>query len=130
MALSRERRAGRRYPLKMHAAYRLLLREDGRILSQARGQTVDISHTGLRLDTLKPYPIGATAEIVIEWPNATDDRPPVQLRVVGWVVRSDEHGTAVKILRHSFKGRQGDFLTGNAIWPDLSKELLTESAEN
>lgn len=124
-----ERRSGQRFPIRMHVAYRLFLKEDGRILSQGKGQTVDISHTGVLLNTPQPYPVGAAAEMLIEWPPSSDHSIPVHLRLVGWVVRSDEHGTAVKILRHSFKGRHGEFLSTKAVWPDLSKELLAEPQE-
>ena len=114
----------------MHVAYRLFLREDEACLFQGKGQTLDISHTGVLLNTLQPYPIGAAVEMLIEWPPPSDESTPVQLRLVGWVVRSNERGTAVKILRHSFKGRHSEFLSSKAVWPDLSKELLAEAQEN
>lgn len=107
MAVEKDRRAGRRFPLKLGVDYRLFFRERGRTL-QSKGTTKDISHTGLLLDTGEQHPVGTTAELLIDWPCGQDERQGMRLRVMGWVVRSDEHGTAVKILRYSFKSHGDD----------------------
>jgi hypothetical protein len=119
-----ERRSGLRFPIRMDVTYRLFIKEDRRILSRGKVQTVDISSTGVLLNTRKPYPPGAAAELSIEWPTISQDAIPLQLRLVGSVVRSDERGTAVKILRHGFKRFRADFLYTNGTWPDVSKELF------
>jgi len=124
-----ERRSGRRFPIRMHVAYRLVLKEDKRVLSQGKGQTVDISHTGILLSTADPYPVGAAAELLVDWPAHAEDKAPVQLWLVGRVVRSDEHGTAVQILRHSFRAREEATLSTSASWAGLPSDLTPDPIE-
>ena len=118
MASNVERRSGQRFPIRMPVAYRLFLKEDRRVLSQGKGQTIDISHTGVLFNTLKMYPVGAAAEMLIEWPPGAE-KIQVQLSLIGSVVRSDEHGTAVRILRHSFRSMQGEVFVPNPAGTEL-----------
>jgi hypothetical protein len=39
----------------------------------------------------------------INWPARRDKALPIRLSVLGMVVRSDNRGTAIKILRHGFE---------------------------
>ena len=98
-----ERRRGQRFPLRMDVTYRIFLQEDGRILSRGEVQTVDMSSTGVLLDTLKPCPPGATAELSVRWPSSCEGViSTLQLHLIGLVVRNDKRGTAVKIAHHQF----------------------------
>ena len=100
-----DRRSGRRFPLRMSVAYRVFLNYERQVLGQGKSHTVDMSRTGVLLRTRGAYPAGASAELLIEWPVPSGDATPVQLRIVGTVVRNDEHGMVIEILRHGFQGR-------------------------
>jgi hypothetical protein len=89
----------------MSVAYRVFLNHERQVLARGKSHTVDISRTGVLLRTRGSYPAGASAELLIEWPAPSEDAMPVQLRIVGPVVRHDERGTAIEILRHGFQGR-------------------------
>jgi hypothetical protein len=121
VAFRMEQRAGRRFPLMLHVDYRLFLNSEGRVLSQGKGQTIDISHTGVLLNVQEPYPVGAAADLSIEWPAPAEGGIALQLRLIGSVVRSDNRGTAFKILRYGFKRGQGEFLSTHDAWPGISK---------
>jgi hypothetical protein len=100
----RDRRSGRRFPLKMSVAYRVFLNRDRQVLGRGKSHTVDISRTGVLLRTRGYYPLGASAELLIEWPAPGENATAVHLRILGAVVRHDERGTAIEILRHGFQG--------------------------
>jgi hypothetical protein len=101
----RDRRSGKRFPLKMTVAYRVFLNRDKQVLGSGKSHTVDISRTGVLLRTRGCYPAGASAELLIEWPAPCENATAVQLRILGVVVRRDERGTAIEIFRHGFQSR-------------------------
>ncbi|HUP04310.1 MAG TPA: hypothetical protein VMU19_09995 [Bryobacteraceae bacterium] len=100
---------GRRFPLKMDVVYRLTLRGQEGILSEGTSQTVNISHSGVLLDMERPFPPGVAAELMVKWPVAAEEVTPLQLHLLGSVVRVDQRGTAVKVSRHDFERWQGGF---------------------
>ena len=113
------RRRGQRFPLRMDVTYRVFLQEDGRILSRGRVQTVDMSSTGVLLDTINSCPPGATAELLVKWPSSCEAvLSTLGLHLVGPVVRNDERGTAVRIAHHQF----------TRVPPDLLSDSLGEVA--
>lgn len=99
----RDRRSGRRFPLKMSVAYRVFLNRDRLVLGRGKSHTVDMSRTGVLLRTRGYYPAGASAELLIEWPAPGENATAVQLRIFGAVVRHDERGMAIQIYRHGFQ---------------------------
>ena len=113
MAFHVDRRHGQRFPLRMDVTYRIFLPENGRILSRGEVKTVDISRTGVLLNTTESWPPGADAELVVEWPSITENVAALQLRLVGAVVRTDARGMAVKIVRYGFKRVKTEMLPMN-----------------
>ncbi len=126
MASVMDRRSGRRFPIRLEVTYRMFMRENRRIVSRGKAQTLDISRTGVLLNPRVQQPAGTAAELTIEWPPASPDDIPLQLRVVGSVVRSDERGTAVRIRRHRFERSAGGFLSARSLRADASIELVAE----
>lgn len=115
-----ERRLGRRFPLKMDVQYQLFLTGERRILSEGADHTVDISNTGVLLNTPKACPLGAAAVLTIKWPVASEDAIPMHLHVAGSVVRSDPRGTAIRILRHDFTR------STRQLFAEMAKSTRTE----
>jgi hypothetical protein len=105
-AVSKDRRRGQRFPLKMNVEYRFFLRSERRVLCQGKSRTVDISRTGVLLKTQDYCPEGVAAEMLLEWPASAKNAVPMQLRVHGTVVRCDKRGTAVRVFRHGFQCSQ------------------------
>jgi hypothetical protein len=128
MASSVERRYGQRFPIAMDVKYRLT--QHGRTFSCGQVQTVDISSTGVLLNTLEACPEGTAAELSIDWPAHPENMFTVQLRLVGSVVRTDSRGTAIRIIRHRFKRSQDEFSAKAVAWPGFPEETVPEPAAN
>jgi hypothetical protein len=101
-----ERRSGRRFPIRMDFRYRLSRSGQG-TTPVASGCVVDISRTGILFSPRLSYPEDGVMVLLIDWPARRDKAPPVRLSVLGTVVRSDDRGTAIRIMRHGFElGRE------------------------
>jgi len=101
-AFGEERRAGVRFPIRMNLRYRLSRKDQG-AAPEASGCIVDISSTGILFSPGLSQPQDAVMVLSIDWPARRDEAPPIRLSVLGMVVRSDDRGTAVRILRHGFE---------------------------
>lgn len=97
-----ERRAGERFPIRMNLRYRLSRNAQG-TASEASGCVVDISSTGILFGPRLSQPPDAVMELSIDWPVRRDKAPPIRLSVLAMVVRSDDRGTAIRILHHEFE---------------------------
>jgi hypothetical protein len=103
-AVMKDRRAGRRFPIKMNAKYRFFPRGDELSPCHGKSRTVDISSTGILLRAQEPsLTEGVAADVLVEWPAAGGSGGGLELRVQGTVVRSDSRGTVVKVCRYGFQ---------------------------
>jgi hypothetical protein len=96
-----ERRGNRRYHLELDVRYKVLRR--GGVLFEGTGKTVDISTRGLMFATPALIPVGAQIEITVSWPIRVSGIYPIQLSVMGYVVRSDAGGTGVRMTIREFQ---------------------------
>jgi hypothetical protein len=101
-AFGKERRVGERFPIQMNFSYRLPSKGQVSALD-ASGCVVDISSTGILFRPRLSHPRDAVMVLSINWPARRDKALPIRLSVLGMVVRSDNRGTAIKILRHGFE---------------------------
>ena len=101
-AFGEERRVSERFPIRMNFSYRLSSKGQVSALD-ASGCVVDISSTGILFRPRLSHPRDAVMVLSINWPARRDKALPIRLSVLGMVVRSDNRGTAIKILRHGFE---------------------------
>jgi hypothetical protein len=101
-AFGEERRVVERFPIRMDLRYRLSRNGQGSA-PEASGCVVDISSTGILFRPRLNHPRDAVMVLSIDWPARRDEAPPIRLSVLGMVVRSDDRGTAIRILRHGFE---------------------------
>ena len=101
-AFGEERRVSERFPIRMNFSYRLSSKGQVSAL-EASGRVVDISSTGILFSPGLSHPQDAVMVLSIDWPARRDKAPPIRLSVLGMVVRSDDRGTAIRILRHGFE---------------------------
>jgi hypothetical protein len=101
-AFGEERRVVERFPIRMNFSYRLSSKGQVSALD-ASGCVVDISSTGILFSPGLSHPQDAVMVLSIDWPARRDKAPPIRLSVLGMVVRSDDRGTAIRILRHGFE---------------------------
>ena len=93
-----ERRRCRRYPLAFPIRYRVTQRNAPPLTGA--GTTYDISLSGVSFLCRQPLPLGAHIELMAEWPAKPNENSPRELRMTGFVVRSDQSGSAVLVTSH------------------------------
>jgi len=98
--LSGERRARTRYPVRLTVRYRSLI---SRQKCCGEGITVDMSSSSIRVQCNHHLAIGNRAEILVDWPSLLDSRVPLQLVLVGEVVRAEPTAFALRYFQHQFR---------------------------
>jgi hypothetical protein len=99
-----ERRRRQRYRLELEARYKVLRR--GEVLASGVGRTVDISSQGILFSSDQPLAQGLNVELSISWPTLLNQVAPLQLLVVGRVVRCGTHEAAIQFERYTFRTRR------------------------
>jgi len=95
-----ERRSRVRFPIELRVRYRTLGR--GEPLAGV-GWVVNVSSGGVLLAYQDEIRAGTLMELNIEWPSLLDGRVPLQLVMLGRVVRCEVSGLAVALSRYSFR---------------------------
>ncbi len=95
---SQERRQCNRYPLALPVRYRVTPRDAPALAGG--GTTRDISPTGLSFLCREVLPVGSHIEMVAQWPRKAAGHSPLDLRMTGFVIRSNQAGAAVRVTSH------------------------------
>ena len=98
-SLREERRFARRFPLRLECSYRVINRHG--VVAIGNGQTMNISATGLFVSGSDLDHKGLRIEVAVRWPTNL-----VTLAVQGRIVRLDQSGAGVEVMRHSFVPRR------------------------
>jgi len=98
--ISLERRSKLRYPIELSVKYRTLGRYH-RLTGM--GRTANLSSSGMLIVTEQRMAIGSRLELNIEWPSLLDGLIPLQMVVVGKVVRCQERGFAFSFTQYQFR---------------------------
>lgn len=65
--------------------------------------TVDLSSAGILFETDRQLPVGLNVELSISWPVLLHNVAPLQLVVMGRVVRAAGRHVAVRMDQHEFR---------------------------
>ena len=95
---NQERRKCTRYTLAFPIRYRVVPRNGPPLTG--RGTTCDISSAGLSFLCREALPMGSHIEMVAQWPANADGRCPLDLKMTGFVVRSNQGSAAVRVTSH------------------------------
>ena len=95
-----DRRQSRRFEVHLTLRYRVSERGSGERWNT--GITRDMSRDGVVFKTRRTLPIGAHIEMRFDWPARYDSAYPVALQATGFVMRSEDGRTAVRISSHRF----------------------------
>jgi len=95
-----ERRQSRRYPLQFELDYRVFGK--GHSIFAGSARTLNISSEGLLLTTTEGISKGQLVELSIRWHTGARGAPRADLEILGRVIRVDDDGTAIRILRYGF----------------------------
>jgi hypothetical protein len=97
-----ERRAKARYP--MVAEVRFVIAR-GQLIANGLGHTVNMSSTGLLLESEHALPVGRKITLSVAWPALLNGEAGLTLRVRGRTIRMQGRYTAVQILGYDFRTR-------------------------
>jgi hypothetical protein len=67
------------------------------------GSTVDLSTGGVQFESDRTLPEGLNVELAISWPVLLREVAPMQLVVLGRIVRSQGGRTAIRMIQHEFR---------------------------
>lgn len=95
-----ERRSRVRFPLDLRVRYRTLGRGEP---ITGEGWVLNVSSGGVLVAYRDEIRAGTPMELNIEWPSLLDGRVPLQLVMLGRVVRCELSGLAVALSRYSFR---------------------------
>ncbi len=101
-ARAADRRSGRRYSIEQRLYYRLCC--DGQVCEPSK--TLDISSSGVRFTTRSRLAPGQVVELSMHWPALLGGGCPLKLHMMGYVVRTEEHAAAMRIMRYEFRTRR------------------------
>ena len=99
-SISGERRADRRYGVQLNVRYKLV--RGARLLAEGKGTTCNISKGGVSFCPDRILPARASVQLSIEWPSMVPGEHPLELHLVGRVVRSRNGETAIRTTWHAF----------------------------
>ena len=91
-----ERRRGARFPLTMNLRFRGLAKNE----AWTRGTSLNFSSTGILFMSMakRPIHLGASLEMVVEWPPSSGAAPKRELVLDGMVIRIRNNEAAVSII--------------------------------
>jgi hypothetical protein len=95
-----ERRVKSRYPLELNVRYQIL---GPASLVAGVGQTVNMSSSGMLLACTNNIPEGTRLKMFVEWPSLLNGTTPLQLIMVGTVVRCVAIGVSVVFESYQFR---------------------------
>lgn len=96
---SEERRQSIRFPLRMDLRYNI----GSRSPVWVPGQTVNISSSGILMQSDTVPANGSKVSLMLKWPQLLDNRVPLRLVMTGKVVRVAGHEAAVSVKHFEFR---------------------------
>ena len=107
-----ERRRKFRFPLEADVRY-AVMQSRGQLVSGS-GKTLNMSSKGILFTTSAPLQPKRLVQIALDWPAKLDETCPLQLMIVGRVVRSDNNMAAASIEKYEFRTRALKVLAAGA----------------
>ncbi len=94
-----DRRSDRRYDVEMQLRYRIL---NSAHHAEGTGISLNMSRGGVLFQADKFLPEGAAVELAIDWPIRLRGRIPLELHIMGHVVRCENNMVALRTSWHEF----------------------------
>jgi PilZ domain len=99
--LESDRRGKSRFKIRRELRYKLL--QDGKVVEAGPGVTDDIGSGGVAFRSDRPFRVGEVVELSISWPVLLEKRCPMQLSVLGKVLRSEGQRSVCSVDRYEFR---------------------------
>ena len=95
-----ERRAKSRYPVELNVRYQTISGPDAVV---GVGRTINMSSSGMLMSCAKKLLEGTRLKMFVEWPSLLNGATPLQLIMVGTVVRCTKSGMSVTFESYQFR---------------------------
>ena len=96
-----DRRSKSRFKIRRELRYKLL--HEGKVIEAGSGFTVDIGSGGVAFRSGRTFSAGEYVELSISWPVLLDESCPMQLSVLGKVLRSDGQRSVCSVDKYEFR---------------------------
>jgi hypothetical protein len=96
-----ERRQDHRYDIDLELRWKLIRRK--RVVDSGTGRTIDLSSGGVLFEAARELAHGFNVELSIAWPVLLHNVAPMQLVIIGKIVRVKGSQTAIRTLQHEFR---------------------------
>jgi hypothetical protein len=96
-----DRRGKSRFKIRRELRYKLL--REGNVIEAGTGFTVDIGSGGVAFRSGRTFSAGEYVELSISWPVLLAESCPMQLSVLGKVLRSDGQRSVCSVDRYEFR---------------------------
>ena len=74
-----------------------------KVVETGIGRTVDLSSGGILFEAGRTLTAGLNVELSVSWPVLLHNVAPLQLVVMGRIVRSDGRQVALRMIQHEFR---------------------------
>jgi PilZ domain len=115
-------RRSTRYPLALSVRFQTAGPVTG---SSGTGVTRNLSSGGMFIETTREAEPGSQVKIIVEWPVLLQGAVPLQFIALGQVVRCNESGFGMRILRYEYRTRRKEVTGGR---PSVSSIPIDEGA--
>ena len=96
-----DRRGKSRFKIRRELRYKLL--HEGKVIDAGTGFTVDIGSGGVAFRSGRMFSAGECVELSISWPVLLEETCPMQLSVLGTVLRNDGQRSVCSVDRYEFR---------------------------
>jgi hypothetical protein len=96
-----DRRAKSRFKIRRELRYKLL--QEGKVVETGTGLTVDIGSGGVAFRSDRVFSAGEFVELSISWPVLLEASCPMQLSVLGKVLRSQGQRSVCSVDKYEFR---------------------------
>lgn len=97
-----DRRVTNRFPIERYVRYKVL---EGKQVEVGRGETINMSSTGVLFTTKSALTKGERVELAVSWPAQINELIRLKLVVIGRLVRTTKTFAAMTIESYEFKTR-------------------------
>lgn len=96
-----EHRSHVRFPIRLRVEF--IVGRGSLVFQRGFGRTVNISSTGVFVETKTALPANGSVKLLVNWPALLDGTHPLKLVLWGRIVRADGKGVGIKFTQHEFR---------------------------
>ena len=121
-----DRRGKSRFKIRRELRYKLL--QEGKVVEAGTGFTVDIGSGGVAFRSDRKFSAGECVELSISWPVLLAESCPMQLSVLGKVLRTDGQRSVCSVDKYEFRTQARQSRNVPPVSADAVLQRWAESA--